>query len=159
MAAAVVPELRLGPDVLHRFALRIAAEVSTVAGSATGRARPPHGVRFRLLLVRLADYLGRVLSKSLPEGKQLARARLTLVERVAPLSLYLAAVRVSMDGRPLMDVLYDTSDAEPDLAPIAHVVFDPGMLWLLSQASWLGPYGTQVRAVRGVSRARIATAT
>ena len=51
-----------------------------------------------------------------------------------------------MDGRRSMDVLYDTSDAEPGLEPIAHVIFDPGIEWLLRKANWLGPYGRKVRA-------------
>jgi hypothetical protein len=146
MAVAVLPELRLGPDVLHELALKIAKDVSMeVSGIRRRGPRALPGVHFSLLLVRLAEYLGGVLARSVPPGKPLARARLELVERVAPLSLYLAVVRLGMEGRRSMDVLFDTSDAAPGLEPIAHVVFDPGVDWLLRKASWLGPFGRRVR--------------
>ncbi|WP_394823023.1 hypothetical protein [Pendulispora albinea] len=146
MAVAVVRELRLLPDLLHEKALEIAKDISVEVSGIQGSSPTVPGVHFSLLLVRLADYLGQILARSVTAGKPLARARLALVERIAPLSLYLAVVRLSMAGRPTMDVLYDTSDAAPGLKPMAHVVFDSGIEWLLKKADWLGPYGRRVRA-------------
>lgn len=146
MAVAVVPELRLSPDVLHELALELAKDLSVVmSGVRRPRASGLEGIRFSLLLVRQADYVGATLGASVRKGKALADVRLGLVEQVEPLSLYLAVVRLSMAGRTLMDVLFDTSDAAPGLAPIAHVVFDSGVEWLLEKGGLAGRYGRRVR--------------
>ena len=148
MAIAVVPELRLAPDVLHELAgdlaKRLSAAILAIANVRRRRAGLA-GVHFSLLLVRQADYIGTTLASSVRRGRALAGARLGLVEQVEPLSLYLAVVRLSMAGCPLMDVLFDTSDAAPGLTPIAHVVFDPGAEWLLREACLEKRYGRRVR--------------
>jgi len=63
----------------------------------------------------------------------LSRARLALWEKVAPLSLHIGLVRVSLGTEPMIDILFDTSDNNRHLRPTAYVAFQQGVPWLLER--------------------------
>ncbi len=46
------------------------------------------------------------------------------------MSLHVGLVRVSLGIRPLVDILFDTSDSDRHLRPSAHVVFDERVSWM-----------------------------
>ena len=147
MAIAVVPELRVSPDMLHEVGLEVAKEMSTeMSGVVRPRKRRLPGVHVSLRLVRLSTYFESVLAECVAQGRPLQRARLELAEKTPPMSLYLAVVRISVEGNPMMDVLYDTTDGRRGLEPFAHTVFDADTAWLLRNATWISPFGKRIRA-------------
>lgn len=46
-----------------------------------------------------------------------------LWEKVAPMSLPIGLVRVSLGTEPMMDILFDTSDSDRHLRPTAYLAF------------------------------------
>jgi hypothetical protein len=148
VVVAVVPEVRVSPDILHRRGYAIAAELSTqIEGIETSQRPKNAGVRFGVTTILLSSYFRDVLGSTVKDGKPLERARLDLVECVPPMSLYVAVVRVSIAGVPMLDVLFDTTDPTDNLDPFAHVVLDAEVAWLLESAQLA--LGARVQAFVG----------
>ena len=72
----------------------------------------------------------------------LARVRLALTEEVVPMSYFIAVARFSLNGSPLMDVLFDTTDTDVTCRPFAHLVLSPIVDALLTAAGLVGPTRT-----------------
>jgi hypothetical protein len=137
LVVAVHPELRTDPLELQRAAVRNAAWLPSaldheskqqgIAG-ATGMVV---GSRF----IRLRHYVEHELASTLRARPPavLSRARLTLWEDVAPMSLHIGLVRVSLATEPMMDILFDTSDSDRHLRPTAYVAFQRQVPWLLQR--------------------------
>lgn len=124
LIAALPEEVRLSTDQLNRSALglahTIAAHLAKIAKKA-GATIP--GLTFAARFFRLKDYVGSELAARL-SGTALAKARLTLCERVRPMSLHLGVARIGAEGVPILDVLFDTTDSLPASEAFAHIVFD-----------------------------------
>jgi hypothetical protein len=118
--ADLARSLLVAPDKIHAEALEravVLAYALQVAGFGEGVSVAP---RF----VRLSQYLNDELHTVLA-AKNLARAKLSLCEEVAPMSYHVAVARFGLPGVALMDVIFDTTDSELNCAPFAHVVFSP----------------------------------
>jgi hypothetical protein len=78
--------------------------------------------------MRLRQYVERELASTLRDRDPsvLAKTRLTLWEEVAPMSLHIGLVRVSLATESMMDMLFDTSDSDRNLQPTACVAFPTG---------------------------------
>jgi hypothetical protein len=89
------------------------------------------GSRFIRLRRYVDEELASVLRARPPTA--LSRARLALWEKVAPLSLHVGLVRVSLGTEPMIDILFDTSDNNRHLRPTAYVAFQQQVPWLLER--------------------------
>jgi len=135
LVVAVHLELRTDPLELQRAAVRSAewlpsalAHESELQGKAAATGMVV-GSRF----IRLRHYVERELASTLRARSStvLSRARLALWEAVAPMSLHIGLVRVSLGTEPMMDILFDTSDSDRHLRPTAYVAFQRQVPWLL----------------------------
>jgi hypothetical protein len=122
LLVAVPGSLRTSPDALHRAGAGVA---DAFAAIALGPDKVSNGVTLNTLFIGIRPYLCDELARLLQTPSLLARARLGLTERVPPLSLHLGLVRLGDGPRPLVDILYDTTDRDRALRPCAHIVFDP----------------------------------
>jgi hypothetical protein len=137
LVAAVHPELRTDPLELQRAAVRNATwlpsaldhEIKQQGG--TGPTGMVVGTRF----IRLRDYVEHELASTLRARPStvLSQARLALWEAVAPMSLHIGLVRVSLETEPMVDILFDTSDSDRHLRPTAYVAFRRQVPWLLKR--------------------------
>jgi len=126
--AGIHGDIRASPDALNEKALitgrRVCHVQNHMASNFAGVGNPvglTMGVRF----IRLADYAGRELGRVLKGSpRPLGRARLALAEQVPPMSLHLGLVRLAVGHRPVLDVLYDTTDSRTNLAAFCCVSFD-----------------------------------
>jgi len=137
IVVAVHQELRTDPLELQRAAesyarwlpIALDHEIKQQKGaSTTGMVV---GSRF----MRLRQYVERELASTLRDRdlSVLSKTRLTLWEGVAPMSLHIGLVRVSLGTEPMMDILFDTSDSDRNLQPTACVAYHPQVPWLLGR--------------------------
>jgi hypothetical protein len=139
IVAALPEEIRMDSDYLNAQALDVASVLATyLSRRAKGAASTPT-VTFSSGFFRLREYLGAELERRV-SGAPLGNARRALVDEVRPMSLHLGVVRIGVDGVPLLDVLFDTTDSEPATDAFAHVVFQP------FPTSWLRRLGTPISA-------------
>lgn len=135
LVTAVPEDIRTSPDTLHVLALQASSTLSKLI-DAIGQKNGVklNGLTFSTRFSRLRDYLDRDLAQVLGTSpERLARARIDLVEKVAPMSLHLGVIRVGGDAAtPLFDVLCDTTDNDRHGRIFAHVVFAPGLGPLLA---------------------------
>lgn len=128
LLAAAHDDVRLSPDVLHARALELGAVLSATTG---GKLSLSASARF----TRLARYVNRELETVLAGNPDaLGRTRLALWEKVPPMSLHIGVVRLGRGPIPLLDVLYDTTDSEPNTRAFCHVSFHPGLPPLIERA-------------------------
>lgn len=135
IVVAVHQELRTDPLELQRAAVTYSAWLPSALqhehsqqkkrGTATGMLV---GSRF----IRLRQYVEEELASTLRNRDRtvVARARLALWETVAPMSLHVGLVRVSLGLEPMMDLLFDTSDSDRHLRPTAYVAYQRQVPWL-----------------------------
>ncbi len=139
MLAAAHDDVRVSPDRLHKLALQtgtmlIAATGDTVGLSATSR------------VLRLAHYVTEELALVLRgQPDVLGRARLALWEKVSPMSLHVGIVRFGFGSVPLLDVLYDTTDSEPNLRAFCNIAYHQAMADLVDHLAQLTSIALGVR--------------
>jgi hypothetical protein len=137
LVVAVHPELRTDPLELQRAAVRSSAWLPSALDHESKQQgiAGPTGMVVGSRFIRLRHYVERELASTLRARPLavLSRARLALWEEVAPMSLYIGLVRVSMGTEPMMDILFDTSDNDRHLRPTAYVAFQPQVPWLLKR--------------------------
>ncbi len=128
MVVAVQPDVRTEPDTLRGVAAELALGIVTSLNALSQQhGAPPVGVTTSMKVIRLAEYLGPELGRTLGEGTPvLSRVRLELVEKVAPMSLYLGLIRIGLGPQPLVDVLLDTTDTDLNIKPFAYVTYADG---------------------------------
>jgi len=132
MLAAAHDDVRLSPDHLHRLALQVGTILITATGNKVGLS-----VGSRIL--RVARYARDELAVVLAgQAAVLGRSRLALWETVPPMSLHIAVVRFGFGGVPLLDVLYDTTDSEPNVRAFCHIAYHPGIAGLAAHVAQLG---------------------
>lgn len=121
LLAAVHDDVRLSPDVLHARALRLGTALTASTGGKLGLTA---SARF----TRLARYVQRELEAVLPANPTvLGRTRLALWEMVPPMSMHIGVVRFGIGPAPLLDVLFDTTDSEPNMRAFCHVAYNPAL--------------------------------
>ena len=129
LLAAAHDDVRLSPDILHLRAREWSALLITQTGGALGLTA---SARFTRLARYVKDELGCALGTN---PSVLARTRLALWETVPPMSLNLGLVRFGCGPVPVLDVLFDTSDSEPNMRAFCHVAYDSGLLPLIARSS------------------------
>ena len=141
LVVAVHQELRTAPLALQKAAMDWSAWLPDVLDLETkklkvkGEAPPKTGMLVGTRFLRLRDYLDQELKTALQARppRVLADARLQLWEKVSPMSLHIGLVRVSHDGMPMMDILFDTSDSDRHLRPTAYIAYHENVQWLLER--------------------------
>ena len=150
IVAATHQEIRTAPDALHAQGI----QKCRLLRSAIRALFAPRTVQFYLTFgarfIRLADYLGEELQRTLGAGPELAAVRLALSEKVAPMGLHLGVVRVALDGStPFADILFDCTDNHRTNPVFATVCFNPAAesaVRLIQQAAPDEPFGQMVPA-------------
>jgi hypothetical protein len=137
LIVAVHQDLRTDPLELQRAALTYSKWLPDAMEHEARQqgADTRTGMVVRSRFIRLRDYVEQELASALRTQPRdvLSRARLSLWEQVAPMSLHLGLVRVSLGTEPMMDLLFDTSDCDRHLRPSAFVAFHPQVPWLLER--------------------------
>lgn len=128
---AVHEDLRTSPDRLSRRAILSAKTLVTFhnglvdSGDIQGK---PIGLTVSTRFMKLHEYLGGELNRVLANRRSaLARVRLLLSEKVPPMSLHVGVVRIGWGAVPLLDVLFDTTDADSNLAAFCNVQYHEGL--------------------------------
>lgn len=118
--AAVENDLRTSAEALIQKAIDVRDRIATAAFlDATNRGQPLPILTVGTQYSTIADYIGGMLHDRLyNQPKLLAATRLTLLEQVEPMSLYVGIVRIAEPSGTLIDVLYDTTDSD-----INHPIF------------------------------------
>lgn len=130
LVAAFPDEIRMSVDFLNRLADQLSY---VIARYLRDELKQAPRVTFSASFLRVREYLGEELALRL-EGEHLRKARISLVETVRPMSLHLGIVRIGVDGAPVFDVLFDTTDSEPATDAFAHVLFqDFSTDWLTEE--------------------------
>jgi hypothetical protein len=131
LLAAAHDDIRLSPDVLHSRAVNLGTLLITATGRRLGLTT---SARFTRLPRYVQHELGCVLGAN---PSLLGRTRLALWENVPPMSLHIGVVRFGLGPRPLLDVLFDTTDSEPNMRAFCHVAYDPQVLKLVAHITSL----------------------
>jgi hypothetical protein len=121
LLAGAHDDVRLAPDVLHARAV----ELGTILITATGGKL---GLSVSSRITRLPRYVHQELGTALGLSPLLlGRTRLALYETVPPMPLHIGVVRFGFGAKPVMDVLFDTTDSVPNLRAFCHVAYDPAL--------------------------------
>ncbi len=146
IVVAVHHELRTDPLELQRAAQRYADWLPNVLDNKRNqrRIKESTGMILASRFIRLRRYVDDELSSVLRARPPtvLSRARLAIWEKVAPLSLHVGLVRVSLGTEPMIDILFDTSDNNRHLRPTAYIAFQQQVPRLLG--SWNELSGTDL---------------
>ena len=142
LLAAAHDDVRISPDVLHARAIDIASALVACTGDSLGLTV---SARF----IRLSRYLGVELETVLKNQLTvLGRTRLALCESVPPMSLHIGLIRFGNGPTPLLDVLFDTTDSEPNTRAFCHIAYNPSLEALAAHVTSLVGIDLGV-AVRG----------
>jgi hypothetical protein len=137
LVVAVHHELRTEPLELQRAAIKWSKWLPSILAHELAQQKQigASGMLVGSRFIRLRDYVDGELQSALRQRPPavLARARLELWQKVAPMSLHIGLVRVSLGTMPVMDVLFDTSDSNRHLRPTAYVAYHAQVPWLLDR--------------------------
>ncbi|MBA2664114.1 MAG: hypothetical protein H0U74_17620 [Bradymonadaceae bacterium] len=104
-------------DQIHRHLLKQKQAAPTSASTTVS-----------LRFVELNHYMGQELSKMSGRTASLSTVlgstRLSLAERIAPMSKHIGLIRIASDGEPVVDFLFDTTEIERSARCFSHVLFD-----------------------------------
>lgn len=125
LVVGVHDDIRLDPDALHRSGITRATGIEQLTNALLKKsAQLPLGFWLTTRLMKLSDYIADELERTIANPKALARTRLQLYETVGPMSLHLGIARVALDGaRPIVDILFDTTDSVRNDSVFAHVAY------------------------------------
>jgi len=128
IVTAVHEDLRTSPDKLHRRAIlsaKAVVEVFNALAKSGSISASQIGLTVSTRFVKLHEYVGVELSRMLESRKStLSRVRLTLCERIPPMSLHVGVVRIGWQSVPLLDALFDTTDTDSNLTPFCNVQYE-----------------------------------
>ena len=149
MVIATHQELRLTLDTFyqegHDRAWQFAGLLNAVTSAAgMGAVSLAFSCRFMML----KDYFAKELEGSIHDRGLLAAVRLALQEQVSPMSLHIGIIRIALDsGAPLMDLLYDTTEADPRVGPFCYLAYTAIVSYALGLVpEWAKQLSTEVRA-------------
>ncbi len=130
LIVSVHDDLRTSPDTLHRSAITVANELCEILNAIIENSSGELiglilGSRFMLVY----EYIGKELKNTiLDKPNVLAKTRLSLQEKVKPMSLFVGVVRLALSNSvPLADILYDTSDSDRNHPVFAFVSYHPAI--------------------------------
>ena len=155
LIVAVHNDIRTDPDTLHKASLIHASHIATLLNHlAELNGHQKHSLAVSSRFIKVTDYLGAELqdrlSSSSKESKNiLAAVRLALTEKVNPMSLHIAVVRVGLnDATILADIIYDTTDSDRNHQIFAHVAYNKVVAEIIQylEAADKGNYGVCVEA-------------
>lgn len=133
LLAAAHDDVRVSPDVLHSRSLELGALLIAGTGKKLGLTTSSR-------ITRLARYARGELGKLLEQNPDvLGRTRLALWEDVPPMSIHIGVVRFGVGSQPVLDVLFDTTDSEPNMRAFCHLAFDSSMLTLIEAVASVFP--------------------
>lgn len=124
---AVHEELRIDADQFFRKGIQISTQLGNALNTylvSTGNNAVALATSARFIMLK--DFLGEELSRQFQDQPELlSRTRMGLQEKVPPMSLHLAVMRLSLpDGTSLLDILYDTSDSDRNDSVFCNIVYD-----------------------------------
>ncbi len=134
--AAVHKDLRICPVQLMATGLEKAQLVNKVLNNVRqannlGSISTLYSTRF----VQVVDYLDKELEIVLGNGEELlGQVRFNLLEQLPPMSLHLAILRIASTDNTfvLLDLIYDTTDADRNRPVFGHVVYDEQVAFILT---------------------------
>lgn len=146
--------IRLNPDALHELGLRKAKTLLFLYnGNRRALGKGPVGFSVSSRFVRLSEYLNEVVGRrTSPDGMTVIapalveRIRRTLCEKVQPMSLYLGLITIGLKGRPLLDLLYDTTNSNEHIMCFANVAYS-GTIYRIMSGLDHGDFGFCVSAI------------
>ncbi len=118
--------IRTSPDTLHKAGLIKASYLSAVIRIVRDKtAIKVNGLIVSSRFIKLSAYLGDELEERLHANRKvLSRVRLSLSEKVGPMSLHIGVIRISLDdSTPLIDIIYDTTDSDRNHPLYCHVAY------------------------------------
>ena len=123
-------DIRTDPDSLHLTALKDVSDIADVVNNMAQLIKAdPLSFVVSSRITRVTDYLGvelhdRLSGSSRESRKTLSAVRLALGEKVEPMSLHIAVVRIGFDDATVFaDILYDTTDSDRNQPVFAHVAY------------------------------------
>ena len=131
--AAVHNDLKISSDRFFQHGINLADGICKSLNmfiESTGGEQK--GFVFSSRFIILRDYIGAELARQLStQNELLSEVRMQLQEKVPPMSLHLALLRVALpDGSLLLDVLFDTTDTDRNRSVFCHIVYDQTLLQL-----------------------------
>ena len=155
LIVAAHSDIRTDPDTLHKAALRHVSNIAEVINhlaESTGNEKVSFAVSSRF--IRVTEYLGAELQNRLTGSSKesrnvLASVRLALAEKMNPMSLHIAVVRIGLnDATVLVDILYDTTDSDRNHPIFGHVAYNKLLASVVQylQEAGKGNYGVCVGA-------------
>lgn len=142
LCIAVHECLRISPDKLHIIGKEISLQLCNALNiilEANGYEKISVSSSSRF--IKLADYIGFELGRTLAnQNEVLGKTRMSLTEKVPPMSLHIGVVRFALsNSTPIMDLLYDTTDTDINCPVFAHVVYDKTVASnIISQSTGMG---------------------
>lgn len=131
LVAAVHQDLRTSPELLHVRGLEFAQDLRTHYNDLRARGviqggPTSLGLTLGTRFMRLHRYVDEIVGQTLkPDARAIARVRLALLQDVDPMGLHVGVVRIGHGARPLVDVLYDTTDSDGNMAAFCYVAYQP----------------------------------
>ncbi|MBF8273398.1 MAG: hypothetical protein HW380_2503 [Magnetococcales bacterium] len=130
IVVATPHELRLSTETLHEEGKQKARAIQNALQFLLKAQNQNISIHLTLSIrfLKIAEYTGNELGQTLGSSPHLGRVRLSLSEKVPPMSLYVGVVRIGFDvTTPLLDVLYDTTDTDRNHPVFAHMVYHEHM--------------------------------
>ncbi len=131
---AVHKDLRVSSDIFFQTGIELTSQINSALNSlleATQQEKQSLVCSTRFIMLK--DYLRSELGRQLDQQpKLLASARLQLQEKIPPMSLHLAILRIALpNASVLVDIIFDTTDTDRNRSVFCHVVFDQSFKILL----------------------------
>jgi hypothetical protein len=142
---AVNEDLRISPDRLHLIGTNIAASLRGIIVGNNDKRASKFEITMTTKFIKNTEYVSDELVRMLSGNpKLISKARMSLWEKVRPMSFHLGLLKIGIDGTPMFDVLFDTTERESSFQPFATLVFCEAL-----PIEWLAKYqnlGTIIHA-------------
>ena len=128
MRIAIPNEIKISVDHLLKVGFDLTALLCQMLNVFNLDANPSAALvdlHFEALCLKSTDYFGKILKRTLSDSTSplLGDVRIRLTESAPPMSQFIGVIRIWLNGDPMVDVLYDTSDIDCNMIPFAHVCF------------------------------------
>lgn len=124
MIVAAHEDIRITPDGLHDLGLQIAKLLLLAVRRFSPLKHPNVDLSLQTRFICVREYLSVEIAASGLAPEVLSRVRFSLTEVAAPMSLHLGLVQISINQRPTLHVLFDTTDNERFCRAFAYLAFD-----------------------------------
>lgn len=134
VVVAVEDGLRTSMDAIHMAAL----DTTSLVLAYMDAVGIDDGLTLSTRFMVGAEYLESELPLSGATNKTIASARIALASNRPPLCLHLGIGRVGWNGQRLFDLIYDTTDTDPNLRVLATVAYGPMIATMLEEMCDMG---------------------